>query len=164
MTGSSSPRDRSPRSWLPPTSFGAIRQEVNDLVESLLGDALPHLRGEQVPRLDLSETAEQVEVTVDVPGFLPDQVHVDLAENYLVISGTHEPSAEEPDGSRKFHKLERRMASFSRSVLLPCPVDESKVDAEMKNGVLMVRLQKRDDVRRRRVPIRDGESSPEGTA
>ncbi|SFH52703.1 Hsp20/alpha crystallin family protein [Planctomicrobium piriforme] len=155
----STPKERSIKNWLPPTSFGALRQEVNDLVENLLGDSMPNFRGDQVPRVDVSETADFVEVVADVPGFKTEEVSVDLADNHLILTGQHPEQPTASTEARRFHRIERRMSSFTRSVLLPCPVDDTRVEAELKDGILSVRLPKREDVRRRRVPIRGAEST-----
>jgi HSP20 family protein len=145
------------RPWFPNAALGALRHEMNDLFENFFGEtALKHA---DQPRVDVCETAEAVEVTTDVPGFKPEEIHVDVGENYLTISGEHAEEARQDDEGRKFHRLERRTGSFSRSVWLPCPVHEDKVDAHLASGVLTVRLPKREEAKRRKVKIKTSETS-----
>ncbi len=40
----------------------------------------------------------------------------------------------EPNGKKKYHRVERRSGSFSRSVWLPCAIDEERIEAELKDG------------------------------
>ncbi|WP_437202153.1 Hsp20/alpha crystallin family protein [Planctomicrobium sp. SH664] len=162
MTDSFSPREpRGARSWFPPTSFHAFKQEMNDLLENFLGETLPAWRGDSGPRLDVVETPEAVEVTADVPGYQPEEISIDLAENHLSISGTRKVESEPQDCDKKYHRLERRQQQFSRSVWLPCPVDQDKIEATLSQGLLKVRLPKLEASKRRKIPIQ-GTSPQQG--
>ncbi|WP_437229767.1 Hsp20/alpha crystallin family protein [Planctomicrobium sp. SH661] len=147
------PRENPFRNWLPPTSMTAIRQEVSDLVENLFGDSLSQFRGESGPRIDVVETPDAVEVTTDLPGFRRDEIQVEVDDKSLTISGTRSEEASTVDETRKYHRLERRMGNFSRTIWLPCPVDEQKIDARLTSGVLKIRLPKLEPSRRRKVEV-----------
>ncbi|HWL07119.1 MAG TPA: Hsp20/alpha crystallin family protein [Planctomicrobium sp.] len=178
METASSKRDRSFRNWLPATSLNEIRQEVGEMVDSFLGETVPQWRGGSFPRIDLVELPDSLELLADLPGWKVDEISVDLTDNHLILGGTRTvvesdceascstgspeaplgspeviDSSSQPD-SRRYHRVERRFSNFTRSILLPCPVDESKVDATLTDGVLTVRLPKRGDARRRHVPVR----------
>lgn len=154
MSPSSNFRDHPLRSWLPNTSLSALRQEMTDLVENFFGDSMSQMRGEAVPRVDVSETPDAVEIATDVPGYKRDQIHVEFNEKSVIITGTREEETEKSDEGRKYHKLERRSGSFTRTVWLPCPVDEEKVEARLADGILKIRLPKRVDPKRRQVEIK----------
>lgn len=149
------PREfRTARPWLVPGSMGAMRQELTDLLESLLPDAIPGLKGEHLPKVDVSETAEAVDVVADLPGYRPEEVDIDLRENCLTISSKrHEESKEEQPG-RRYHRVERRLGSFTRSIWLPCPVDESKIVAQLASGILRINLPKRADAVPHKVEVK----------
>jgi HSP20 family protein len=135
-------------------SLSGLRQEMNDLLENFFGDPLAAMGWETAPRIDMSETAEAVELTVDLPGYQPDEIHLDVGEKTVTISGKHSEKKQEEEPGRRFHRVERRMGSFSRSVWLPCPVEEDKADARLENGMLKVRLPKREEAKRRRIQVR----------
>lgn len=106
------------------------------------------------PRLDMSETDTAVEVQTDLPGIKPEEVTVELQDNCLVITAEHREEAEQkPENGRKFHRIERRQGRFSRSVWLPCPVDEAGIEAKLSDGVLTVTMPKSKQARRRRIAI-----------
>lgn len=133
--------------------LAALREEMSDLASNFLadvGDVWP-LRL-MSPSIDLSETDSTVEVRVDLPGIKPDDIDVQLSDHLLTVSGRREEEKEEK--GRTFHRVERRHGSFSRSVMLPCAVDESKVDAQYRDGVLTVKLPKTAEARSHRIKVR----------
>ncbi len=157
MSESSSMRDRLFRPWITTPSFGGLKQEVGELVETFLGEAAPHLRG-AVPRIDVIELPEVLEITADVPGWQNHEITVELTGDLLVISGKRAVESSSQPDQRRVHREERRFSNFTRSIPLPCPVDDSKVDATLKDGVLTIHLAKRADIPRRQVPIRGPET------
>ena len=146
------PRSLSP--WFVNPSVRSLREEVDDLFHNFFGESGALVTQETVPKLDVSETAEAVDVTTDIPGFQPEDIEIEVHEQHLTISGKHTDETKEDNKERKFHRVERRSGSFSRSVWLPCLVQEDKIDAEMKDGVLKVHLPKAHEAKRRRIPIR----------
>jgi len=163
MDPESGSRDRASRSWLQTPSLSELRQEVSGLVDSFLSDTVPQWRGGQYPRIDLIELPGSLEIQADLPGYKSTEVTVELIENHLVLS-SHRVTGAAPDpDERRYHRVERRQANFTRSILLPCPIDDSRVEASLHDGVLTVRLPKREDSRRHHVPIRAAESATVAT-
>ena len=155
MNESHSPKEgRLSRSWFPNSPLGALRHEMNDLLENFFGETLPAWRSDQGLRVDVSETTDAVEVTTDLPGYQADDINIDVGENYLTISGHHEVEEKSEDAERKYHRVERRAGSFSRSVWLPCPVDDGKTEAHLADGVLTIHLPKQEATKRRKIPVK----------
>lgn len=96
--------------------------------------------GRFLPSLDISETPEAYQVTVDIPGVKPEDVKLELRENQLLVSGKRESSSETKE--KNFHRVERTFGEFQRSVLLPTAVDQDKIEATYDAGVLHVNLPK----------------------
>lgn len=139
------------RTWLP-RPFQAIREEVEDLVNQAIGDPETwNFSRLFAPSLDLSETDSTLEVRMDLPGIKPEQVDVQVSGNLLTISGERKEEREEK--GRAFHRMERRCGSFARTVSLPCPVKEEKVDAQYRDGVLTITLPKTDEARSHKVKV-----------
>ena len=86
-----------------------------------------------VPALDLSETDTAIEVRMDLPGITAKDIDIQVSGNVLTVSGQRKEEKEEK--GKTFHRVERRYGSFSRSVTLPCAVEESEVAAEYHDGV-----------------------------
>lgn len=102
-------------------------------------DAEPFV--EPVP-VDLEDTGDGFVLTADLPGYDADDIDVELAGETVTISATRE---EETDAEReRFVRRERRRQSVDRSVRLPAAVEEDGTEADFNNGVLTVRLPKRD--------------------
>ena len=88
---------------------------VEDEVERVLGRSA--LRTAWAPALDVRETEERFEVTVDLPGMEPEDVSVTFERGVLTVSGKREFSSEQKDET--YHRIERSYGSFARSVRLP---------------------------------------------
>jgi len=109
---------------------------------------------ELVPSVDISETDNEVRVETNLPGYKPEEVDIEIHDNRLTISGTHTEEQSQEDKDRKYHRLERRSGSFSRTLALPCPVHREGVSAVLKEGVLTIALPKSEDPRRHKVAVK----------
>lgn len=98
------------------------------------------LMGDFAPRLDVSETDQELLISAELPGMEPEDIDISLDRGMLTISG--EKRAEKEEKGKRFYRVERSFGSFHRSVPLPDEVDENKVDASFKRGVLKVKLPK----------------------
>ena len=138
------------RSWDP---FQSVREEVENLWSSLASD-----RGDgwlaqmTVPPIDLVENENTVKVRMDIPGIKPDQIDIQLNNNLLTVCGKREEEKEEK--GQMFHRVERRSGSFSRSVTLPAAVNEDKVDAQYKDGVLTITMPKTEASKTHRIKVK----------
>jgi HSP20 family protein len=92
------------------------------------------------PTFDVRETHDAFIIQADVPGVTEKDLDISLTSNRLVISGQRE-SEQETKGETQY-RSERSWGSFSRTFTLPTEIDTNKVNAELKNGVLMIQLPK----------------------
>ncbi len=144
------------RNWLNQLPVSTFRHEMDNLLENFFGTTgLAEIVHANTPSLDISETDRTVEVVTDVPGYKPDEIHVEIGEGRLTISGQHQEEKSGEESGRKYHHVERRRGQFSRSVSLPCLVKEDKVQAELKDGVLSIILPKADETHRHRVTVKN---------
>ena len=90
--------------------------------------------------LDVSEDESNVLVRASLPGFSRDDVHIEVHDAVLTINATHREESEE--STERFYRRERRTGSLSRRIALPSQVDEAKASAELKDGILTLRLPK----------------------
>ena len=95
------------------------------------------------PEIDLSETKSEYIVTCDLPGVDKDQVEVSVKGNYLTISGRRDIKREKTKEDIYYYQ-ERRSGYFQRTILLPDLVREEAIKAEYKDGILVIRLPKRE--------------------
>jgi HSP20 family protein len=142
-------------SWFNEHPIAALRHDMDSLLQNFFGEGeMTSWREGMDPRFDVSESDTEIEVTTDLPGFKPDEVNIEVRENMLTISGEHREERKENGDGKKYHRLERRIGSFSRSVWLPCAIDEEKIDAELKQGVLTIKLPKCAEAQRKKIPVK----------
>ncbi len=95
-----------------------------------------------VPSMDLDENAKEYMIRCDIPGLEKDKINITAKNNILTIQGVRESENKSEDNQTGFFSSERTYGSFSRSIPLPGPVDESQIRADYKNGVLTITLPK----------------------
>ncbi len=86
------------------------------------------------------EEGKELVMKADMPGVKKEDLHLDLSENILTISG--EKKMEETVEKGGLYSCERSYGKFSRSFELPSEVDTEKITASLKEGVLEIRLAK----------------------
>jgi HSP20 family protein len=136
-------------------SLGNFAGEWENVMDRFFGDVSEE--GAQAvfaPRLDIAETETEYEISVDLPGVKAEDVHVEMHEDRLTISGSRHSTSE--SGDRQFHRIERSSGSFSRTVTLPATVDHDQIDASYEDGVLLVTLPKAKSHQPRKIQIRGG--------
>lgn len=92
------------------------------------------------PRVDISETDNELVIKADIPDVKKEDVKVSVDEGVLTIQG--EKKQEREESGKKYHRVERFYGNFSRSFSLPSYVNESKIEATFKNGVLKLSIPK----------------------
>lgn len=104
------------------------------------------------PRLDLTESDDDVTVTFELPGVNPKDVEVDLAEQVLTVRGQTQRTAR--TRQRNVHRTECFAGCFRRSIRLPASIDPERVESRFRDGVLTITLGKRADAKPRRIPVK----------
>ncbi|MGB5192707.1 MAG: Hsp20/alpha crystallin family protein [Polyangiales bacterium] len=92
--------------------------------------------------VDIREENDAFYVDAEVPGLSAEDVKVDVEKNVLTLSGERKVEKEEREGT--FRRVERHYGSFSRSFSLPETVDTDSISADLKDGVLELRLPKKE--------------------
>ncbi len=123
-----------------------LKREMDRIWQEFFGKTYVPEKWEGVewaPAVDVSETDDAVIVKVDVPGVKPEDMEISLSDNVLVIKG--EKKREEEEKKENFYRMERYYGSFMRAIQLPCEVQEDKVEARYKDGVLKIVLPKKPE-------------------
>lgn len=106
------------------------------------------------PSVDIVETAEDFQVKCELPEVKKEDVKVNVSDGLLRIEG--ERKFDKEDKTKKYHRVERFYGSFMRSFALPDGVEQDKVKAEFKDGLLTVRLRKSPRTQPRSVDVKIG--------
>ena len=96
------------------------------------------------PAVDVKETDNSFILTSDIPGLTKKDIKVNVANGNLSISG--ERTYETDQENDNYHYRERRFGTFDRSFNLPDTVDEEKISASFKIGILNVSLPKHENI------------------
>lgn len=105
-------------------------------------------RGDFMPSFEVTETAEKIAVTAELPGMAEKDVELTIDEGVLRVKG--EKRNERTEEEKGYHISERCYGSFERAFALPDGLDLDKVTAVFKDGVLTVTLPK-DETKRETV-------------
>ncbi len=108
--------------------------------------------GGWMPAVDIRETDDSYEFTAELPGLAKEDVSITLEDKILTLSG--ERKFEEAEERNSYHRVERAYGKFSRSFTLPGAVDQAKVKASFKDGLLTVSVPKAEEIKPRRIEIR----------
>ena len=104
----------------------------------------------RVPAANVEETADELILTADLPGYSQEAIQIALENGVLTIRGERGERA----GERCYHLHERRTGSFERSFTVPRTVSAEAVSATFENGVLRVQMPKAAESKGRRIEIR----------
>jgi HSP20 family protein len=124
--------------------FVSLQQEIDRLFEDF-GRGLPSFpRARMVPdltpRMDVTETDKEIELTAELPGLEEKDVQINFADGVLTIRG--EKKAEKEEKDKDYWTSERSYGAFARSIELPDGVDPDAIKATIDKGVLKVTVPK----------------------
>ncbi len=134
--------------WEPFRDIAQMQSEMSRLFDGLF-DGRGRGAESWVPALDVWETEDELVYAFDLPGLEENEISIEVADDTLTVTGERQKKTEER-GDR-YLRFERRFGSFSRAVGLPAGVDESKIAASYKGGVLEVRVPKPEEAKPRRI-------------
>jgi len=103
------------------------------------------------PRIDVIETAEAYELSLDVPGVDKENIQINFHEGVLSISG--ERINKELSENDNVVRFERQFGRFYRSFTLPNKINTKKIDASFENGVLVVKVPKLEETKPLKIKI-----------
>jgi HSP20 family protein len=92
------------------------------------------------PSIDVKENDSEIVVLAELPGLEEKDIEVLLTDDTLTVKGEKKQEKEEKD--KTYYHMERTYGSFQRVIPLPIGIDQKKVKAQFKNGVLSITLQK----------------------
>lgn len=125
----------------------------------LLARALPAggaeealITAEWAPLVDIEETDKEYLVKAELPEVKKEDVKVTLEEGVLTIQG--ERRLEKEEKGKKIHRIERSYGKFMRTFTVPRDVDEKKILAEFKDGVLTVHVPKTEAFKPREIEVK----------
>ncbi len=134
--------------WNPFRALERREDTFEDLVREFFGKTEG---GELLPPVDVAETDTELTVKMAVPGVEKDQISISVDDHTLSVRGESRKESEEK--KKNYYRQEIRYGSFARSVRLPAEVDAGKAAADLKNGMLSIRLPKTKNPKAQQIKI-----------
>jgi HSP20 family protein len=140
------------RLYEPTGLLGRLSDEISRMMEPTGVSDLAGAGGVWSPAVDIREDANHYIIRADVPGVPPKDIEITLERGVLSITGHREE--EKTTDENGYRRVERFTGQFARHFALPETVDEEKVDAKVKDGVLEITVNKKETVKPRRIAVK----------
>ncbi len=133
----------------PERTFAALSEEMDRLVNARTGNSSWNYG--LAPAADVTETEAEYRVLMDLPGIDPNAIQLRVEKDTLSVQVDRKQP--QPAAGEAVHRSERAFGTFFRSFTLPTGVDASRVEAGYEQGVLAVKLPKREEAKARSIPV-----------
>jgi HSP20 family protein len=132
-----------------------LRSNIDKLFEDFFTEEnalAPFQMNGKLPTLDVKETDEAITVDAELPGLKQEEIKVTVEEGVLTISA--ERKKEKDEKTKNVHRLERYYGQMERKLALPASVEDGKIDAVYKDGVLHVTIPKKASAKPKAVTVK----------
>lgn len=141
--------------WQPFREIDSLQREMNRLFDRMNGPAdWENMATAFVPPAEISETPDAIHLKLEIPGIDAKDLDVQVTADSVSISGERKSETHiEEDGMTR---TEFRYGKFQRVIPLPARIENTKVEAEHKNGVLRLSLPKAEEEKNKVIKINLG--------
>lgn len=134
--------------WTPFQALWSNDPFLNDF----FGDRLPVREGGFEPRIEVKETEKNFIIRAELPGLSKEDFKLYFENNHLILEG--EKKYEHEENLNGYYRSERSYGAFKRVFRLTDEVDPKKIDAEFKNGLLTVKLNKTEKAQPKQIEVK----------
>lgn len=137
--------------WDPFRNLMSIRKEMDRVLRDWDDEAPTNVSAWR-PAVDIVENENELVLDVELPGIDKKDIKIGVDNGVLSISGERSFSNEVKE--ENYHRIERSYGSFYRSFTLPTSVESDKIDAGYADGILKIRLPKREEAKPRQIEVK----------
>lgn len=144
--------------WDPFREMSALQERMNRLMSDYrtrtpLGEE-EMAQGSWIPPVDIYETKDSIVLNIELPGVTKEDMTLEVKDNTLTIRG--EKKLEKDVKEDSFHRMERTYGSFMRAFTLPSTVQQDKVKAKFKDGILEIQIPKAEEAKPKQIKVEVG--------
>lgn len=145
--------------YRPFNSVFSLPHELDRWVDEAFGsrDWFRAAERQWFPAADVSETPDFLTLRLEVPGMVTEDIKIGVENNTLTVRGEKKHESKSEDET--FFRSERSYGAFERSFSLPGYVNSEDVRAKLDNGVLTIRLPRREEAKSREIAIESADST-----
>ena len=124
-----------------------LQSEINQLLQSAAAPA-----ASSFPYVNVYASPDAITITAELPGVAEEDLDLMVHRDTLSIRGERKDAG--ADEAKGYHRRERRVGRFVRTLSLPYAVDPERVEAEMNNGVLRLTLNRPESDKPKRIRVK----------
>jgi len=141
--------------WDPFREMSSLQERMNRLLadyrtRSPFGEE-EMAQGAWIPAVDIYETKESIVLNVELPGVTKEDIALEVKDSTLTIKG--EKKLEKNVKEENFHRMERTYGAFTRAFTLPSTVQQDKVKAKFRDGILEIMLPKAEEAKPKQIKV-----------
>lgn len=141
--------------WDPFREMSALQERMNRLFSDIRGRSPlgeeELAQGAWAPPVDIYETTESIVFKAELPGLTKEDINVEVKDSTLTLKG--EKKFEKEVKEENYHRIERSYGSFQRAFTLPNTVQQEKVKAKFKDGILEITIPKHEEARPKQIKV-----------
>jgi HSP20 family protein len=141
--------------WDPFRDLSILQERMNRVFEDAAvrgwKDHEPSATTSWSPAVDIYETDSEIMVQAELPGVDRKDIALQLENNVLTLKGDRR--FEKETNQDNYHRIERSYGGFSRVFTIPTIVDEDKIRADYRDGILKIALPKKEQVKVKQIKI-----------
>lgn len=148
----------------PLTEFGRVGDIVERTLDKVFNETLPTAwrrttgSGDIIPNCDLIEEEDHFLLKAEVPGVKKEDLDISVSDDSITLKGEVKEEKEEipkafGSEGKRFYRNERTYGAFTRTIPLPSEIKSGEVEATLKDGILELRLPKKEIKEMKKVKI-----------
>ena len=144
--------------WEPFQDLLAIQERMNRLFDETLQRTRSREEedisaGLWAPPVDIYETENEIVLKAELPEIDQKDIEIKVEDNTLTIRG--ERRFDQETKKENYHRIERAYGKFSRSFSLPNTIDQEKIKASYKDGILKLVMPKKEEKKPKQITVED---------
>ena len=141
--------------WNPTSDMLNLRNRMNhifsDFFHPITGENREMSMWDWNPVVDVYENDNNIVIKAELPGVDKENIHIDVKDGVLTLKG--ERSSDNEVKEDNYYRRERKLGKFVRHFKLPGEVDEEKISADYKDGILKIDIPKPEEHKPKKITV-----------